>query len=43
MIEGMLKLNLTFFQNPQLHHVLIVRLGLFLGYYCENLFKTENT
>ena len=41
MIEQMLRANLPFFQNAKLHPVIIVRLCLFLGYYCDNLFKAN--
>ena len=41
MIEQMLRVNIQFFQNPDLHPVIRVRLCLFLGYYCDNLFKSN--
>ena len=40
MMESMLEINAQFFMDENLDGLIRVRLALFLGYYCDNLFKS---
>lgn len=41
MMEDMLKTNKAYFESPQLNELVSARLSLFIGYYCDNIFKTQ--
>lgn len=41
MMEGMLLKNFAFFSDPQQDPLVTSRLCLFLGYYCDNMFKSN--
>jgi hypothetical protein len=42
LLENMLKINFAFFSDQSQDPLITSRLCLFLGYYCDNLFKSDN-
>jgi len=43
LLEEMLKSNHAYFNNGNLDALIQTRLSLFLGYYCDNLFKADQS